>query len=288
MTISEQLGKVQTVLGTVDAEDLGITLAHDHVLVDVSIMFVEPEDESQKELAHQKISLQNRGWIGYNWTSNRDNVELTEMDVAIAELKRFVDVGGRSIVDPTNVGLGREPEALAKIARETGMNIVMGAGYYLGNTHPADMSSRGQDSIAREIIADIQLGIGDQQIRAGLIGEIGCTYPWLPNEKKSLHAAVDAQLETGAALMVHPGRDPLIGNGLKILRKPVATWSTIYLAMRVRFIRLTPRWICLRMRNEWIPFYGTLTRASKNKCCCLMTSRLSTACMHMADSAMII
>jgi phosphotriesterase-related protein len=208
-TNSEQVGKAQTVLGLVDASDLGITLAHDHVLVDVSIMFVEPEDESQKELAHQKISLQNRGWVGYHWTSNRDNVELTEMDVAVAELKRFVDAGGRTIVDPTNIGLGRNPKALAEIARQTGMNIIMGAGYYLGNSHPEDMASRSQDSITEEIVADIRTGVGDEQIRAGLIGEIGCTYPWLDNEKKSLRAAVEAQKETGAALMVHPGRDPL-------------------------------------------------------------------------------
>jgi len=203
-----QGAKAQTVLGPVDAADLGITLAHDHVLVDVSIMFVEPEDENHKELAHQEISLQNRGWVGYHWTSNRHNVELTEMDVAVAELRRFIDAGGRSIVDPTNIGLGRDPKALVEIAQLTGMNIIMGAGYYLGNTHPEDMASRSQDSITEEIVADIMTGVGDDQVRAGLIGEIGCTYPWLDNEKKSLRAAVEAQKETGAALMVHPGRDP--------------------------------------------------------------------------------
>ena len=70
--------QVQTVLGLVPADELGITLAHDHVLIDGTFMYVEPEEISQKNLAHQKISLQNRGWVGYHWTSSRDNVELKD------------------------------------------------------------------------------------------------------------------------------------------------------------------------------------------------------------------
>lgn len=200
--------KVQTVLGLIDAEELGVTLAHDHVLIDGTFMYVEPEEISQKGLAHQKITLENRGWVGYNWTSNKDNVELKDEELAVSELKRFVAAGGRSIVDPTNVGLGRDPLALARIARLTGMNIIMGAGYYLGVTHPDDMSDKSEAEITAEIVKDIEVGVGDTQIRAGLIGEIGCAYPWDKNEKKSLRAAVAAQKQTGAPLMIHPGRDP--------------------------------------------------------------------------------
>jgi phosphotriesterase-related protein len=202
-------GKVQTVLGCIDAHDLGVTLAHDHVLIDGTFMYAEPAEMSQNGRAHEKITLQNRGWVAYNWTSNRDNVELKSEDVAVEELKHFVAAGGRSIIDPTNIGLGRDPNALARVARLTGMNVVMGAGYYIGNTHPPDMSDRSEESIADEIISDIETGVGDTTIRAGLIGEIGCTYPWLDNEKKSLRAATAAQKATGAALMVHPGRDPM-------------------------------------------------------------------------------
>lgn len=201
-------GKVQTVLGLIEANQLGVTLAHDHVLIDGTFMYVEPEEMSQKGLAHQKITLQNRGWVAYNWTSNRDNVELKDEEVAVNELRRFVAAGGQSIVDPTNIGLGRDPYALQRVARVTGAHILMGAGYYIGTTHPDDMSERTVEAIASEIIADIEGGVGETGVRAGLIGEIGCTYPWLANEKKSLRAAVEAQKATGAALMVHPGRDP--------------------------------------------------------------------------------
>ena len=208
MMSDSRTGKVQTVLGLVDATDLGVTLAHDHVLIDGTFMYVEPKEISQKGMAHQKITLENRGWVGYNWTSNLDNVELKDEELAVTELKRFVAAGGSSIVDPTNVGLGRDPNALARIARLTGMNIVMGAGYYLGATHPANMDKRSEESITEEIVRDIEEGVDNTGIRAGLIGEIGCAYPWWKNEKKSLRAATKAQKITGAPLMIHPGRDP--------------------------------------------------------------------------------
>ncbi len=208
MNAENRAGKAQTVLGLVDVGELGVTLAHDHVLIDGTFMYVEPEEISQRGLAHQKISLENRGWVAYNWTSNWDNVELKDEDIAVSELKRFVAAGGKTIVDPTNIGLGRDPNALARVARLTATHVIMGAGFYLSSTHPPDMSSRTRESLAAQIIADVDVGVGDTGIRAGIIGEVGCTFPWADNEQKSLRASVDAQRATGAPLMVHPGRDP--------------------------------------------------------------------------------
>ena len=85
----------------------------------------------------------------------------------------------------------------------------MGAGYYVAAAHPADMDRRSEDSIAREIVArGRRSGVGDTGVRAGLIGEIGNTWPWTENEKKVVRAAVEAQRQTGAPLMIHPGPRP--------------------------------------------------------------------------------
>ena len=49
---------------------------------------------------------------------------------------------------------------------------------------------------------------GGTDVRAGIIGEIGCQAPWTDLEKRVMRGAVVAQQQTGAAINVHPGRDP--------------------------------------------------------------------------------
>jgi phosphotriesterase-related protein len=111
-------------------------------------------------------------------------------------------------VDATSLGIGRNPEALAHISRETGVHVVMGSGHYVAAVHPEDMDARSEEDIARVIIRDIVDGVGDSGVQAGIIGEIGCTWPLAANERKSLAAAAIAQQETGAAILIHPGRSP--------------------------------------------------------------------------------
>ncbi len=199
-------GQAQTVLGPVAGEALGITLPHEHLLIDFAVMFVEPAAASQKGLAHQSVSLENLGWVRQNFNANLDNLRLLDEETARSEALLFQQAGGQTMVDPTNRSLARDPCALARIARATGLHVIMGSGYYVAAAHPADMDRRTVDDIAREIIGDVRDGVGDTGIRAGLIGEIGCTWPWTANEKKVVRAAVIAQRETGAPLMIHPGR----------------------------------------------------------------------------------
>jgi phosphotriesterase-related protein len=201
-------GQVQTVLGPLAPEALGVTLPHEHLLIDFQVMFAEPPAASDKGRAGQPLSLDNLGWVRQNFNSNLDNLRLLDEQVAGDEISLFRQAGGRTVVDPTPRSLARDPLALARIARSTGLNIVMGAGYYVAAAHPPDMDRRSVDDLASELIADVTVGVGDTGVRSGLIGEIGCTWPWTDNEKKVVRAAVIAQRETGAPLMVHPGRHP--------------------------------------------------------------------------------
>jgi phosphotriesterase-related protein len=201
-------GQVQTVLGSIAAADVGVTLSHEHLLIDFKVMFVEPPAAGDKGRAWEPVSLANLGWVRQNFNSNLDNLRLVDEQVAKDEILLFKDAGGQTVVDPTPRTLARDPLALARIARATGLNVVMGAGYYVAASHPADMDRRSVDELAREMIADVTTGVGDTGVRSGLIGEIGCTWPWTDNEKKVVRAAVIAQRETGAPLMIHPGRNP--------------------------------------------------------------------------------
>jgi len=200
-------GQVQTVLGAVAPHAIGVTLPHEHLLIDFKVMFAEPAAASDRGRAWEPVSLANLGWVRQNFNANLDNLRLLDEQTAQDEIMLFRRVGGQTVVDPTNASLSRDPLALARISRATGLNIVMGAGYYVAAAHPADMDRRSEDSLVREIVREVTVGVGDTGVRAGLIGEIGNTWPWTENEKKVVRAAVEAQRQTGAPLMIHPGRD---------------------------------------------------------------------------------
>ena len=200
-------GMVQTVLGPVSPAELGPTMTHEHLLIDFLCMFNPPPEASALARAYEPITLENLGWVRYNSFSNRDNLLLGDEETAIEEASLYKRAGGGTIVDATTIGIGRDPLGLARIARATGLNVVMGAGYYVDAVHPEGMDTLAEPDIAAQIVADITQGVGDTGVRAGIIGEIGCTWPLTANERKVLRAAASAQRETGAAILIHPGRN---------------------------------------------------------------------------------
>lgn len=197
---------VRTVLGTVDAADLGAVLVHEHLLIR-NPSFVEPVSPADRERAYAPVDLANLGWVRRHWTSSADNLVLDDEGVAIRELAAFVATGGGTIVDATVPGIGRDPEALARISRAAGVQIVMGSGAYVGPTHPPEMSELDEVAIANLLLNEWHGGVGSTGIRPGFIGELGCSWPLQERERVVLRATARVQRATGAALMVHPGRD---------------------------------------------------------------------------------
>jgi phosphotriesterase-related protein len=211
-------GKVQTVLGLVDAGQIGITTCHEHILWDMSNHFREPGSAIDKGMARQPVNLENLWWIRAHAAGNIDNIRQTDEQIAISEVLRFKIAGGSTIVELTLDGISRDPLGLAKVARATGLNIIMGSGYYTEFSHPDDMDQKTEEEIAEEIIQDIMVGVRDTGIRAGIIGEIGCSVPLTQNERKVLRACAVAQRKTGAPMNVHPSIDnKLVIENIKIL-----------------------------------------------------------------------
>jgi len=201
-------GKAQTVLGIIEAEELGITLAHEHILMDGSALYAEPAASSDKGRAFKPVDWDVLSWLRYHPFENIDNLRLLDEELMTDEVSYFAAAGGQTIVDQGNIGLGRDPEALARISRVTGLNIIMGSGYYTANSLTRDVLTKSVDEIADEIVRDITEGVGPRRIPAGLIGEIGTSWPMHDFEERSLLAAVKAQKLTGAPMNVHPGRHP--------------------------------------------------------------------------------
>lgn len=143
-------GRAQTVLGLIEVERLGITSCHEHILWDLTCIFREPDSARDRRLAHQPVELANLYWIRANPHSSVDNLLQTDEQLAISELSHFKDAGGSTIVELTQNGMSRNPIGLARVARATGLNIIMGSGYYIGRSHPQDMDSRTEEDIAQD------------------------------------------------------------------------------------------------------------------------------------------
>lgn len=206
-------GAVRTVLGEIEPSALGVTLTHEHLLIVFDRyragrgLPAGPRMPVVDPRAAAPITLETAGWVRRNWASHPGNSRLDDPDLAIRELRLFKQAGGGAVVDATNPDLGRDPEALARISRETGVHVVMGAGHYVDANHPPDMDSRTEEALFDEVVRDVTEGCDGTAVRAGIIGEIGCSAPMTENERRSLTAAARAQVRTGAALLVHPGRD---------------------------------------------------------------------------------
>ena len=198
----ERTGQVQTVNGLISPDQLGLTLMHEHLLCDLRVRFAEPEEVARRAFAQQPLQVRDRWRVCADLTCNRDNLVLDNIDDAVQEVLDFKKAGGRTIVDQTTRGLGRDPQAIRAIASLTDVNVIMGTGYYVHLTHPPDMTDRSQEALAEEMSREIVEGIDATGVRCGIIGEIGCEM-LTDNELKVVRAAARAQRMTGAMISIH-------------------------------------------------------------------------------------
>ena len=209
--IPNMAGKVQTVRGPIDPSHLGVTLPHEHFFADLRMYFrptfYTPATDiglRDNKLGLDNLHLARQGKIV-------DVAMYSDENLATAEGIYFRDAGGNTIVDLANNGMKRDPLALRRISYATGLNVVMGSGWYIKQVHPDDMDQRTVEDMTAEIIRDVTVGVGDTGIRSGIIGEVGVNgAPITSNEIKSIKAAARASKATGAAITLHRagiGRD---------------------------------------------------------------------------------
>src|SRR5260370_26465271 len=120
----------------------------------------------------------------------------------------MVAAGGRSVVDLSCGGLRPDPLGLVEIARASGAHVIMGCGHYVEEYQDPANATRTIEDLAEEMVESVTDGAWGTDVRAGIIGEIGCQPPGTTQEERVMLAAVLAQRETGAAINVHPGRHP--------------------------------------------------------------------------------
>jgi phosphotriesterase-related protein len=177
---------------------------HEHLLCDIR----HPSQRTQETLGPE-LALNNVWAINYGTVKRAArNYLLDARDVAVEEVKRMLAAGGRSVVDLSCGGLSPDPLGLVEIARATSAHIVMGCGHYVHAYQDPANATRGVEDFAEEMVESLQDGAWGTDVRAGIIGEIGCQAPWTAQEQRVMLGAVLAQRQTGAAINVHPGRHP--------------------------------------------------------------------------------
>lgn len=194
-------GVIRTVDGDMDPDDIGPTLMHEHVICDIT-----PPALAASGAPAVEITLENVWEIRHHWCCHMGNNQLTDEATAVAELARLRDAGGSVVVDVTTAGIKPSPAALRRIARASGVAIVAGCGCYTEEFLDPAVADQSVDALAGTMIRAIAEGFDGTDLRAGIIGEIGCSDNWTVLERRVMGAAVVAQRETGAAITVHPGR----------------------------------------------------------------------------------
>jgi phosphotriesterase-related protein len=201
--------KVQTVTGPIESAEMGLTLTHEHLFNIVTPWWHPPYDDSprSKELVDEKVSITNVWELRHDPFLNKDNCALDDIESAIVEVKRFAAQGGRTVLEAcADQGNGRDPEGLARISRESGLNVVMGSGIFLDPVHGPEHLDGTVREIADRIVRDLTVGAQGTNIRAGFIGEIFVGQPFTNRERNSLAGACLAQRETGVPIQIHmPG-----------------------------------------------------------------------------------
>ena len=193
---------VNTVNGPILASRLGRTLTHEHLLNDVRDAVSPGSRPGTEDLLDAPVTLQNRERLLTEPYSNYDNCTLDNVADALAELGAFAQLGGSSVVDVTPPSLGRTPEALLNLSKESGVNVIMGSGWYLERF---EGSLGSVDDLARSLLDEFTTGVAGG-IRPGVIGEIGVSADFTEGERRALRAACLVQREVGVPLFIHlPG-----------------------------------------------------------------------------------
>ena len=172
---------VNSVLGPISADDLGVTLVHEHVVTASAGIW-----QTYPQLL---------GDVG----------RLTE--VAVAALVEAREAGIRTIVDLTTLDLGRNVRLLADVSRRSGVTIVAATGCW--RDIPRALYLRSPDVVADLFVRELEDGIEGTGIKAGIIKVASDQEGVTPEAEVVLRAAARAARRTGCPISTHsfaPGR----------------------------------------------------------------------------------
>jgi predicted metal-dependent phosphotriesterase family hydrolase len=177
---------VRTVLGDIDATQMGVTYAHEHLIIDGG----RPVEMSPDFL-------------------------LADVDLMAAELADAREAGLEAAVDAMPADCGRNPLKLAELSRRTGVHVVAATGLHHERFYgPSHWSVRAtQEELANLFVADIEDGIDERDysgplvrrtdVRAGVVKVAGSEGGPSPRDVPIFRAAAAAHERTGVPVHTH-------------------------------------------------------------------------------------
>lgn len=203
--------KVNSVLGVISRDELGVVSPHEHIFIDLSAFFSLRPLEGIAHPESEPVKMEHLGQLNRDPYALKDNLVMDHYETQLCEILRFRSAGGRTVVDATMPGIGRDAGRLAKISKESGLHVIMGTGYYVTSTHPDALARMTETEIAEEMLREINEGVDG--VKAGVIGEIGISEVFDEAERRVLRAAAIAQKKSGVGILLHI--NPWTVNGLE-------------------------------------------------------------------------
>ena len=204
--MNDSSGLVNTVRGTVDAADLGVTLTHEHLISDWTRTYSEPTGDAERARFHAPVTPAMNWLLTDSPACCLDNGRQDDPDATVAELANFTAAGGRTVIDCTNADMGRDPAGLAVISERAEVNVVMGSGWYVHAYHDSRRATATVERLYDELVSEFTHGVASTGLKPGIIGEIGVSPRFVAAERAQLRAAARAQRELGVPLFIHlPG-----------------------------------------------------------------------------------
>ena len=173
--------QVMTVRGPILARDMGITLPHEHVMLD----FIGAEKAERSRYKRNEV-----------------------FEAVLPYLENFRDFGGQTLVECTPAYIGRDVELLRKLSEASRLNLITNTGYYgaAGNKFlPRHAFRETADELAFHWLADWTGGIEETDIRPGFI-KIGVDAGSLSElHRKLVRAAARTHRRSGMVIAAHTG-----------------------------------------------------------------------------------
>ena len=124
-------------------------------------------------------------------------------EIAVREARAAVDLGVKTIGEPTAMFLGRDVEFMRRVSEETGLQVIPCTGIYTYDYLPQFFVNRDPDQIAELFVHDIEEGIQGTDIKAAFI-KCAADEPGVNENIEKVHrAAARASVRTGAPIMAH-------------------------------------------------------------------------------------